>query len=148
MSEISKETVPTYKLPGITSTSTLDLLEKILSFYSTYHVISGKGFTNLKPQLIELLAIYILKGYNKDSKKLATKMLNLKDSTRINGLNKELRDAGYIVKDKGNEHISHLNADLTALGINFPILDDSIPKLKKKGVDSIRLSIEIDIKFP
>ncbi len=123
MSDKPKVSNPTYTLPSVSTTSTLDLLEKIVALYSTYRVLAGQASNTLKPQLVTVLAIYILRGFNKEAKREATAVLKLKDDTRINGLNKELRDAGYIIRDKGNEHISHLNEDLKALGENFPILE-------------------------
>lgn len=149
MEEVVKINTPTYNLPGVVTVSPLDMLEKILAVYSTYYIISGKGQKpNLRPQLLKVLAIYVLHGYSKESKALASKSSGLKGLTRIDGINKELRDAGYLIKDAGNDHKAHLNEDLTALSLNFPKLMEAVPELSKKGVNSMKMNIGLELKFP
>lgn len=145
---MSESKTPTYRLSGIDSESTLDFLEKMLTIYSTYFILSGKGHKNLRPQLAKVLAIYVRYGYNKESREMATKVCGFKDSSRITCLNKELRDAGYLLRDKGNENINHLNEDLEKLRGGFERVDEAIPKLKEKGIESMKIAIELDIKFP
>lgn len=139
---------PIYTLPGVSTTSPLDMLEKILSVYSTYYTLSGKGHKTLRPQLLKALAVYVLHGYNKESKMLAHQYCQLKKGVRIDGLNKELRDGGYLVKHPGNDHKNNLNEDLISLGENFPKVIKAIPKLEKSGINSLKMSINIDLKFP
>lgn len=137
-----------YSLPSIDSSSVLDMLGKILSIYSAYFTTSGKGKKTLRPQLIKIMAVYILYGYNSESKKVASEICGLTDKMRIDALNKELRDSGYLIKSEGNDRISYLNPDLAPLGENFKIINKNISVLKNKGVDSLKLNLEFDIKLP
>lgn len=145
---LSQDKTITYTLPSINSTSVLDLISKILSHYSTYFITSGKGLKPLSSQLIRVLSIYVLYGYNRESKNLAVEICQLKNANDINVLNKQLRDAGYIVKSFGNDRISHLNEDLKPLSEGLNILDKNIPELKSKGVKNLKLSLEFDLKLP
>lgn len=142
------KTTPIYNLPGVTSKTPLDMLEKMLAIYSTYRTISGKGVKTLRPQLLKILAVYVMYGYNRESKLLAVNYCGFKDERRIDGLNKELRDAGYIVKDRFKEHDSHLNDDLQVLGEAFPKMMESINNLDSNNIKSLKVNIEVDLKFP
>lgn len=148
MEDNKKLMAPIYNLPGVSSSTPLDMLEKILAVYSTYYILSEKGKKPLRPQLLKILAIYVLHGFSRESKMLAAEICNLKEHTRIDGLNKELRDAGYLVKDFRNDHKSYLNDDLKSLSEAFPKLISAIPKLKENGINSIDLNVKISLGFP
>lgn len=138
----------TYKLSSIHSTSLLDLIGKMLSVYSAYFITSGKGTKPLRPQLIKILSVYVLHGYNKDAKRLATELCDFKDDMRIDGLNKELRDAGYIVKDPYNDRVNHLNPDLRPLGESLYPLHKKMHEFKAKGLKSIKISLDFEVELP
>ena len=145
---LSQDKTITYKLPSINSTSVLDLISKILSQYSTYFITSGKGLKPLSPQLIRVLSIYVLFGYDKESKLLAVDLCKLKNDNDINVLNKQLRDAGYLVKSFGNDRISYLNEDLKPLSEGLSYFNKNISKLKNNGVKNLKLSLEFDLVLP
>jgi len=126
----------------------MDLISKILSQYSTYFITSGKGLKPLSTQLIRVLSIYVLYGYNRDSKNLAVDICQLKNANDINVLNKQLRDAGYITKSFGNDRISHLNEDLKPLSQGISTLNTNLSELKNKGIKTLKLSFEFDLELP
>lgn len=126
----------------------MDMISKILSQYSTYFITSGKGLKPLSSQLIRVLSIYVMYGYNRESKALAVEICQLKNANDINVLNKQLRDSGYIVKSFGNDRISHLNDDLKPLSQGISTLNTNLSELKNKGVKSLKLSFEFDLTLP
>lgn len=87
--------------------SDFEMLRQMVYLYSVQRQIKGEVERPLRPKLTSLLVIYMLNGYNRDSKKKAQKMLNSKHYV-ITSLNKEVRDSGYLVADEMNTFVNYV----------------------------------------
>lgn len=106
--------VNVYVLDGITFSDTLDKYKKAIITYSAYMFLSGKGKKIIREKLVTLLALYMQKGYSKATKEYAEEVLGVTDAA-INSMNMEIRNMGFMHKDRGNERINHLSDDIKAL---------------------------------
>ena len=52
------------------------------------------------------------------------------------------------MRNKYKEHNNHLNDDLQALSEAFPKMMEAIPTLQSQGIDSLKINVEVDLKFP
>jgi hypothetical protein len=98
----------------INSNDELDLIEKLLFFYSSTLVMRGKTRLILNDKLIKILAIYFKYGYNKESKKMVLDMTGI-DNRLLNTSNFNLTEQGYLVPDLINIRIKTLNKELQDL---------------------------------
>ena len=92
----------------------IQLIHSFISLYSSTRVLRGISPLSLRPQLVILLSLYFIYGYNKDSKDMACDLLTLKVGS-INSMNLELKEGGYLLEDKGNKRIKYLNSELATL---------------------------------
>jgi hypothetical protein len=82
----------------------------------------------LRSKLVSLLAIYIKYGVSKEGKKKAELLLSSKTSS-VNSMNLELRNGGYLIKDKFNQRLNHLHPHLEGLRAYYLSLGDNDPVL-------------------
>lgn len=101
-----------YNAP-VKSSNDLDSLKKLIYTYSCYKAMRDDG-KKLRPRLIDLLSLYMKYGYSSDTKAKATEIFEVKRAA-IDSMNLELRRAGYLVMDKMNQNMSHLNKELDQL---------------------------------
>lgn len=80
------------------------------------------------------LCVYMLYGYNKESKSTVKKMLGLREQSQINSLNNSLRKLELLYKDKMNNSISHVCDELKVIG-------DFYKKFRKNGKIGFRVVI-------
>ena len=113
----------------VRSENEIDSLEKILYLYSTYKYLKDNSCVRLRSKLVTLLGLYIKYGYNSESKDTASEILGVKKAS-IDSMNLELRKSGYLIMDKMNQRINHLNDELQVLGEYYRSLDgNSVPFL-------------------
>jgi hypothetical protein len=113
----------------VKSNNEIDSLEKVLYLYSTYKYLKDDSCVRLRTKLVTLFGLYIKYVYNSDSKDIASEILNVKKAS-IDSMNLELRKSGYLIMDKMNQRINHLNDELQTLGEYYRSLDgNSIPFL-------------------
>lgn len=110
-----------YNAP-VKSKNDLDSLKKTIYIYSCYKALRDEG-KKLRPRLIDLLSLYMKYGYNTETKSKATEIFGVKRAA-IDSMNLELRRAGYLIMDKMNQNMSHLNDELNQLKDYFDGLDD------------------------
>lgn len=103
-----------YLATDITVEEELDKLKKIIYLFSCHRKLNGSSSSVLREKLILLLALYLKYGYNREAKRKASEILNVKKPA-INSMNLELRDREYLVKDMMNTRVNHLHEDLEKL---------------------------------
>jgi hypothetical protein len=103
-----------YLAPVIEKEDEIDGIKKAVYLFSAHRKVSGTASKVLREKLILLLAIYVKYGYSKEIKEMASKVLNV-EKPAINSMNLELRSNDYLVTDKMNTRINHLNSDLEML---------------------------------
>lgn len=86
---------------------TLDKLTKVLQFYALM-VNLKVGEIYLRPKLVEVLAFYILKGYNEKTKELILNSMGIKKSN-LNQINSELTRKGYLRIDQRSYRKKYLS---------------------------------------
>lgn len=139
---------PSYTLPPIEAKTPIDFVEKILDIYLIHGVKVGSVKKKLSPKLLRILSFYILYGYTKEAKKIIVDSMDITYPI-LNSANKELRDSGFLEDgDIYSKTNNVLNKDLSILGNNIPKLIEMMPSLKDKGVNELKLSININLTFP
>lgn len=88
-------------------TDTLDKLTKVLQLYALM-VNLKVGKIYLRPKLVEVLAFYILKGYNEKTKELILNSLNI-TKPNLNQINSELTKKGYLRIDQRSYRKKYLS---------------------------------------
>ena len=89
----------------------IEMLEKLIYCYGIGLKLLGQNTRTLRPKLTYLLAIYIKFGYNAASKKIAMEVTGLTEPA-ITSLNSELTKRGYLLHDKMDTRIRHLDPNL------------------------------------
>lgn len=103
-----------YLAPVIEKEDEIDGIKKAVYLFSAHRKVSGTASKVLREKLILLLAIYVKYGYSKKTKDMASKILKV-EKPAVNSMNLELRANNYLVTDKMNTRINHLNNDLRML---------------------------------
>jgi len=103
-----------YLATDITVDEELDKLKKIIYLFACHRKLNGSSSSVIREKLILLLALYLKYGYNREAKRKASEILNVKKPA-INSMNLELRDREYLVKDMMNTRVNHLHEDLEKL---------------------------------
>lgn len=103
-----------YLATDITVDEELDKLKKIIYLFACHRKLNGSSSSVIREKLILLLALYLKYGYNREAKRKASEILNVKKPA-INSMNLELRDREYLVKDIMNTRVNHLHDDLEKL---------------------------------
>jgi len=98
----------------IKSKNEFEVLKNLITVYSCYKTITGDKTKMLRAKLVTLLSIYIKKGYSKETKNYACKLLGL-EKENLNCLNSELREGGFLIKSDMNTRVSFLNPELQSL---------------------------------
>ena len=99
----------------------LDLLKKVLKVYATLINVNKKG-NYLRPRLVDVLAFYILFGYNKETKILIMESLKM-DVKNLNQINSELSKKKFLIRDSNNFTKKHISKELDELK-NYFLSDD------------------------
>lgn len=111
----------------------LDLLEKIISLYSTTkNMIDKENY--LRPKLVKVLSFYVLRGYSKETKELILSSLNI-NTQNLNTINSELTKKGYLVIDPYTQRKKHLSKELQELKDYFLHNDSNKVFMVKFGVN-------------
>lgn len=132
---------------NVDSTNPINLVENVLEYYTLHSFNEGGSGKKLRPILIKALALYVLYGVNKSTKKKIVSLCGLKDYNRIDSLTKELRDTGFLKRNVlGNDHKSFLSDELAKLSEIVKIIVDKSVDMKKSGDDYV--SLQINIKLP
>lgn len=92
----------------------LDLYKSLLFQYSVQRFMRNETVFVLRDQLLTLLALYFQYGYSKETKNLACEVLGV-DTNVITSFNFALKEKQFLVEDKVNKRIKHLNDDLKEL---------------------------------
>lgn len=100
----------------------LDLLKKVLRIYASVININAKK-NYLRPRLVDVLAFYILFGYNKKTKELILQSLKM-DIKNLNQINSELTKKKFLIRDSNNYTKKHISKELEELN-NYFILEDT-----------------------
>jgi len=98
----------------IVFTDDFDKLRKIIFLYACHQKSVGDTPTILRDKLITLLAIYVQRGYSRESKKFAEEVLGV-DEKAIASMNLELRRSGLMHKDQRNVRINNLTKNIELL---------------------------------
>lgn len=93
----------------------IDMVDTILTIYST---IKFKGKDRLRDFEKNILIYYIRKGLNDETLEMVSEDLN-KKKNYLHGINKHLRDKGYLIASKTNLRKFDLNEDLKMLRSSF-----------------------------
>lgn len=99
----------------IRSLDELDLIEKMITFYSVSLVLRGIKKFLLSETLIKVLAIYFKYGYNNESKQIVQELFNLDGKLSLNSYNFTLVREGYLVNNVVSKRKKELNNDLKTL---------------------------------
>ena len=89
------------------------LLNFLILYSSVQNIRNGKNY--LRPKLIEILAYYMLKGYNSDTKEYIIKHEPSLNKANLNQINSELSRKNLLIRDKYKAHDRVLSKDLQAL---------------------------------
>lgn len=95
----------------------LDLLKKVLKIYASVININTKK-NYLRPRLVDVLAFYILFGYNKKTKELILQSLKM-DIKNLNQINSELTKKKFLIRDNNNFTKKHISQELEELNKYF-----------------------------
>lgn len=90
----------------------IDRLEKMLIIYAELQFPFEK---RLLPAQRKILLYYLHKGLNDETLSTVCEDNPSYDKNYLHGINKKLRDKGYLIKDKNNYQKFHLNSDLEAI---------------------------------
>lgn len=93
----------------------MEKVRQMISILYEFMVLNDKRVVNMPEKLKTALNIYLIYGYNKDSKRTVMDTLGLKDITDVNAINHKLRNLGLLVQDTGNSRISHLCTEFQGL---------------------------------
>jgi hypothetical protein len=92
----------------------LELYKRLIFQYSAKRYMSGESAGILRDQLLTLLALYFQYGYSKKTKELAVDVLGVPMAV-ITSLNFDLKCKQFLVEDRVNKRVKHLNSDLKEL---------------------------------
>ena len=95
-------------------TDDFDKLRKIIFLYACNQKVIGDTPTILRYKLITLLAIYVQRGYSRETKRFAEEILGV-DEKAVASMNLELRRAGLLHKDQRNVRINNLTKNIELL---------------------------------
>jgi len=139
----------TFKLKGQTP---IDYSEYVISLYDTHKRLkSNNEVRYLRPMLVKVLSVYVLYGINPESKKAALECIGIKNESRINMLNKELRDLGYIEKHYNTNHMTdYLCSDLENISkyLKSIFFDGAKEKMKENGIDTTNINFKFELTIP
>src|SRR5699024_1776468 len=88
----------------------ISVIYDIKSFYNR-----GSFKKDVSDKYKTALCVYVMYGYNKESKNKIKKMLGYKKQTQVNLLNNKLRQLDLLHKDEINNRVSHLCDELKVL---------------------------------
>lgn len=88
----------------------IDLVDKIISIYSINKTLKGKP-VRILPYEKSILIYYLIYGFNKEAKETIMKDLG-KTENQINTTNTNLRNKGYLFKDRNNRTKGYVSKDL------------------------------------
>lgn len=119
---------------NVSSENDIEELKLLISiFYEIKNHNKEKVVKNYIPEKFQTaLCIYILYGYNKESKDKVKKVLGFTKQQQVNALNNNLRGIGLLYKDKMNNSISHLCDELKVIG-------EFYKKYRQKGKIGLRI---------
>lgn len=115
-----------------------EVLRVMVFMYSSYRKASRPDDPKckvLRPKLIDLLCLYIMHGYNKETKEKANAVLELNKKEYLNSMNLELRKQGFLIQDKYNTRINHLNPALEKMKEYHSLGEDPFLFLVQIGID-------------
>ena len=112
--EIKPPSVPVFAPLPIEFSDDFDRIRKAIIINSCHQTITGVTPTILRDKLVTLLAVYIQRGYNKESKRFAEDVVNV-DKAAIASMNLELRRAKLMYKDPMNVRINNLSRNIEKL---------------------------------
>lgn len=95
-------------------TSRYDLIKKSIELYSTVRYVT-EDVDRLRRRLVEVLAFYVLYGYNSKAKKMIQESLGV-SVQNINQMNAELLKLGYLSIDQYNLHNRIVHPELVKMG--------------------------------
>lgn len=124
-----------FSLEAIKPKDDLELLHHCIFLYSCYRKMKGHVSNPLAHKPTVLLSLYIQKGVNDETKKLASKFFKASDKY-MNSLNYTLRQGGYLDRDRYNERKSILSPTLEKLREYY--LDNP------KSVANFLIKMEVD----
>jgi len=93
----------------------IDLVERIISIYS---IIKFTGSDRLREFEKNILVYYVRKGISDDTLDMVCADLN-KKKNHLHGINKQLRDKGYLITCRNNMRKFELNEDLKSIRQTF-----------------------------
>ena len=112
----------------------LEKLQKAIAWYSLMtNLFDGKD--RLRPRLIEVLAYYVKLGYSSRTKDFILQSIPSLKRTNLNQINSDLQRSGYLVKDKMNESLRHLNPSLQKLKDFLESGDDLLMLMNLKNYE-------------
>lgn len=127
-----------------------DFAEKLVSYYCFYFINEKsqyQGFT-LNKTLVTALTVYVIYGFSKESKNMVKDILNYSNLSRVDSINKSLRDRGFLVKNNsGNEHHNEVNDDLKNISRLVNQIRESGIGLKKSGVKHIPIGVFLNLEL-
>ncbi len=92
-------------------TNRLEETKEIIRCIKMYAIL--KGIDKLSGRKLDVLAYYLISGYNRKTKKDIIKRVKITDSN-LNNINHELRKMGVIEKSGYNQATNEVNSDLLA----------------------------------
>lgn len=104
----------------------IDLVDKIISIYA---IINKDKIDRILPFERSILVYYILFGFNKESKEIVEKELK-KNENQINTTNTNLRNKGYLFRDRNNRTKGYVLKDLQKLADSFIQNPDKLLAIK------------------
>jgi len=93
----------------------IDMLDKLLTVYS---ILNFEERDKLVKHERQVLLYYVKNGLTKESVDNICEDYGYK-ANYLYGVNKRLKDKGYLVKDENNQHKYHLNKELAYLRKKF-----------------------------
>lgn len=112
----------------------IEMLAKLIYFYGIALKLQGHTTRTLRPKVTYLLAIYIKFGYNSSSKVMAQEIIGLSKNA-ITSLNSELTKRGFLLEDKMDTRIRHLD----------PKLEIMRKVIEKVGCNNLSYSFNLSI---
>lgn len=92
----------------------IEVLKRLVYLYSVSLVVRGKATVILRKQIIDLTALYIRDGYNRETKNMAAKVLRIKVNM-VDQMNRELTISKILVEDEDGYSGKDLNPELKQL---------------------------------
>lgn len=91
------------------------MLSKILQVYS---ILNYDEDNRLVPHQTKVLLYYLKNGLSEETLQAICEDIGY-EKNYLHGVNKKLRDRGYLIKDKNNQHKFFLNEDLENIRKSF-----------------------------